>query len=81
MTTKEQEMESLEVEFEKQEAGVADLMEFYERVEEIYVRASAAVFESDVVYSSDSTNMPGLSSDKKKGNSQLWQLVNPNVSS
>ena len=71
MTTKEQEMEPLEVEFEKQEAGVADLMEFYERVEEIYVRASAAVSESEAVYSSDSTNMTGLSSDKKEGDSQL----------
>ena len=57
MTTKDQEMESLEVEFEKQEAGVADLMEFYERIEDIYVRASASVSESEVVYSSDSTNM------------------------
>ena len=57
MTTKEGEMESLGVEFEKQEAGVADLMEFYEKVENIYVQASASVSESEVVYSSDSTNM------------------------
>lgn len=57
MTTKEREMESLEVEFEKQEAGVADLMKFYEKVEDIYVQASASASESDVVYSSDSTNM------------------------
>ena len=46
MTTKDQEMESLEVEFEKQEAGVADLMEFYEKVEDIYVQASASASES-----------------------------------
>lgn len=57
MTTREREMESLEVEFEKQEAGVADLMKFYEKVEDIYVQASASASESDVVYSSDSTNM------------------------
>ncbi|MDE0146598.1 MAG: hypothetical protein OXI53_09995 [Nitrospira sp.] len=57
MTTKEREMESLEVEFEKQEAGVADLMEFYEKVEKIYIQASASVSESEIVYSSDSTNM------------------------
>ena len=57
MTTKEREMESLEVEFEKQEAGVADLMEFYEKVEDIYVQASSSVSESEAVYSSDSTNM------------------------
>lgn len=64
-------MESLGTEFEKQEAGVADLMEFYERVEEIYVRASVSVSESEVVYSSDSTNMTGLSSDKKEGDSWI----------
>jgi len=57
LTTKEREMESLEVEFEKQEAGVADLMEFYEKVEKIYIQASASVSESEIVYSSDSTNM------------------------
>ena len=57
MTTKQQEMEALGVEFEKQEAGVADLMEFYEKVEDIYVQASASVSEGEVVYSSDSTNM------------------------
>ena len=55
--TKEREMESLEGKFEKQEAGVADLMEFYEKVEDIYVQASASVSESEVAYSSDSTNM------------------------
>ena len=48
MTTKEREMESLEAEFEKQEAGVADLMEFYEKIEDIYVQASASVSESEV---------------------------------
>ncbi len=57
MTTKKREMELLGIEFEKQEAGVADLMEFYERVEEVYVQASASVSENEVVYSSDSTNM------------------------
>jgi len=57
LPTKERAMESLEVEFEKQEAGVADLMEFYEKVEKIYIQASASVSESEIVYSSDSTNM------------------------
>lgn len=57
LTTKEREMESLVGKFEKQETGVADLMEFYERVEDIYVQASSSVSESEVVYSSDSTNM------------------------
>ncbi len=57
MTTKEREVELLRGDFEKQEAGVTDLMEFYEKVEEIYVQASASVSESEVVYSSDSTNM------------------------
>lgn len=56
MTTKNRETESLEVAFEKQEAGVAALMEFYEKVEDIYVRASASISESEVVYASDSTN-------------------------
>lgn len=57
MTTHDKEMESLATVFEEQEAGVADLMEFYEKVENIYVQASAAVSKSEVVYASDSTNM------------------------
>ncbi len=56
MTTREREMKLLEVEFEKQEAGVADLMKFYEKVEDIYIQASASASGSDVVYSSNSTN-------------------------
>ena len=62
-------MGSLGTEFEKQEAGVADLMEFYEKVEDIYVRASASVSESEGVHSSDSTNMTRL-------NACLWRDSN-----
>ncbi|MYJ22351.1 MAG: hypothetical protein F4101_02990 [Nitrospira sp. SB0673_bin_12] len=71
MTTMEQEMESLGSKFEKQEAGVADLMEFYERVEEIYIQASASIPESEVVYPSDSTNLTGLSSVPKEGDRRI----------
>ncbi len=56
MTTREQELGSLREEFENREAGVAELMEFYEKVEKIYLRASLSS-QSDAVYTSDSTNM------------------------
>ena len=57
MTTREQELGSLREEFESREAGVAELMEFYEKVEKIYLRAALSVSQSDAVYTSDSTNM------------------------
>ena len=56
-TTKDQERELLLGGFEDREAGVADLMELYERIEDVYVRASASAPESEVVYTSDSTNI------------------------
>ncbi len=59
MTTKDQERESLVDEFENREAGVADLMELYERIENVYVQASASVPDSEIVYTSDSTNIDG----------------------
>lgn len=39
------------------EPGVAELMEFYERVEAIYIDASMAVSETDMVYTVDSSNL------------------------
>ena len=38
------------------EAGVAELLEFYEKVEVIYIKASASISESDVAYTLDSTD-------------------------
>ena len=56
MTIQERESERLQGEFERREAGVADMMELYDKVEAVYVRASASIVESDAVYTSDSTN-------------------------
>ena len=38
------------------EAGVAELLELYEQVEVVYVKASASISESDVAYTLDSTD-------------------------
>ena len=57
MTTRDQELESLREEFENKEAGVADLMKLYERVEGIYVKASASMTESEVSHTSNSTDV------------------------
>ena len=56
-TTIDQEREMLVGEFEDREAGVADLMELYERIENVYVRASASAPDTEVAYTSDSTNI------------------------
>ena len=56
MTTERQDLESLGTEFEAREAGVTDLMEFYEKVEGIYVDASAFMAEAKGTYVTDSTN-------------------------
>ena len=60
MTTQEQELESLRDEFENKEAGVADLMQLYEKVEGIYIQASASMPESEFVYASNSTDVVNL---------------------
>ena len=57
MITRDQELESLWHEFENREAGVADLMELYEKVEDVYVQAAASMSESEAVHTSNSTNM------------------------
>ena len=56
MATQEQEAASLMAEFEGREAGVADIMEFYEKVEEVYIQASTAISQIEIVYTSDSTD-------------------------
>lgn len=56
-TTKDEEKETLVGSFEYREAGVADLMELYEKIEDVYVRASASAVESEVAYASNSTNI------------------------
>ena len=59
----EQEMESLKAAYREREAGVAELMEFYDSVEEIYIEASASVYVNEVVYTSDSTNIGANDAD------------------
>ena len=57
MTTQDQISEAMQEEFEIREAGVADLMKLYEKVESIYVQASASnAYPYGRVYTSDSTN-------------------------
>ena len=57
MSTREHELASLREEFENREAGVAELMELYEKVEDIYVHAAATIPEGEVISTSDSTSM------------------------
>ena len=56
MTSREHELDLLREELENKEAGVADLMKLYEKVEGIYVQASASMSDSEVVYTMDSTS-------------------------
>ena len=57
MTTQDQISEAMQEEFESREAGVADLMKLYEKVESIYVQASASTaYPYGRPYTSDSTN-------------------------
>jgi hypothetical protein len=57
LTTKEQESKALEEEFEKREAGVAELLEFYARVELVYVAASQALEQRPTDMTSNSANL------------------------
>ena len=57
MSDIESEKQSMQDEFEKREAGVAEMMEFYEKVESVYVRAAAAIAERPLDYTSDSTDI------------------------
>jgi hypothetical protein len=43
--------------FEEAEAGVAELMEYYDAVEGIYAEASASMYTHEVVYASDTTEI------------------------
>ena len=61
MVARKQESELLDAMSKEQEAGVADLLELYERIEDIYIQASASIPESAVIYTSDSTNVVGSS--------------------
>ena len=53
----EQENELLKAEFESREAGVADLMDFYDAVEGIYAHAAASMYVEDMTYTSNSTDI------------------------
>lgn len=56
MTANNQELQSILNKFAVPEAGVTDLMELYENIEDIYVRASDSMSGIDIVYTSNSTN-------------------------
>ena len=55
-TDTDDQFESLSETIGASEAGVAELMELYEHVEAVYVKASASISESDVAYTLDSTD-------------------------
>lgn len=57
MNTKKQLEETTLDELQNKEPGVTELMEFYERVEAIYINASIAVSDADIVYTVDSSNV------------------------
>lgn len=40
----------------EKEAGVADLMELYEKIDRVYSRAAAAAYQSESAHTSDSTS-------------------------
>ena len=58
MPTNDEQLEALSEDFVAHEAGVAEVLELYLRIEDIYVQASAASVEEEPAYMSDSTN-PG----------------------
>ena len=53
---RQQELDSLGREFESREAGVAELMELYEKLEGIYAAASESLAEEQPSHTTDSTN-------------------------
>ena len=57
MNTKKQLEETTLDELQNKEPGVTELMEFYERVEAIYIDASMSVSDADIVYTVDSSNV------------------------
>lgn len=56
MNSSDQESKALSEQFEKREAGVTDLFEFYTRVEAVYVAASKALEEGHTAMTSNSAN-------------------------
>ena len=57
MDIKEEERVEMATTFEENEPGVVDMMVLYERVEEVYVKASASTYDPPVSYISDSANL------------------------
>ena len=57
MSVREQEMETLKQEGKKREAGVAELVELYKRIEPFYARAARRARPARRVFMSDSTNL------------------------
>ena len=57
MSTDNQELLSLLGQYPTHEAGVADLMELYEKIEGIYVISSAQSSEIDMGHTTNSTNV------------------------
>ena len=57
MVNRDEENQSLQEVFQEDEAGVADLLELYGKVEQIYIAASQATNQSQIIHDSTSTNM------------------------
>ena len=57
MQVKDQENQVLQEQFREREAGVADVLEFYSRMEEVYVSAMQSLDISQSSWTSSSTNI------------------------
>lgn len=55
--TKDEESEAMQEQFLEDEAGVADLLEFYSKVEEVYSSAMQATEQFDALHDSAATNL------------------------
>ena len=68
MSAREQEAETLKQEGKKREAGVAELVELYKRIEPFYARAAARrARPARKVFMSDSTNLKATSRKRAVG--------------
>jgi len=56
LTSKDQENKDLTRQFEAKEAGVAELFEFYARVEPVYIAASKVLEEGNSITTSNKAN-------------------------
>ena len=57
MNVENREIQLTQAQFEASMAGVDDLMKLYENIEDVYIKASASMFGTGTVYTSNSTSI------------------------